>query len=234
MHEPDKSVTPWAPKPPALHHAVLFDFDGVLVRGSNEAYYPVYHAAFDSVGYRLSEADERALILRYWSWPSMHFFQHLFADDPERARRATEMYQETLFTPTFFDAVQVHPGVNPMLERLRRRGLLLGIVSGANGELLRRLLDHHGLASHFGPVLSGYDFEPRHQKPSPHMLLQACGALGCAPSRALYVGDTDSDLEAARRAGMPFCAVLTGNLTRPAAESLEADWIVEGAQDLEQ
>ncbi len=58
--------------------AVLFDFDGVLVRGSNEAYFPVYHAAFESVGYQLDAEQERALILRYWSWPSMHFFQHLF------------------------------------------------------------------------------------------------------------------------------------------------------------
>ncbi|MBI2942878.1 MAG: HAD family hydrolase [Candidatus Wallbacteria bacterium] len=229
-----EAVTAIAPASSGPREAVLFDFDGVIVTGSNEAYFPVYHAAFVSVGYRLSPEEERALVLRYWSWPSMHFFQHLFEEDPERARRATDAYREALFTREFFDALRVHPELDAMLGRLQGRGLRLGIVSGASGEMLRRILEHYGLARHFGPVLSGYDFEPQHQKPSPHMLLEACAALGCRPENALYVGDTDSDLEAARRARMPFCAVLTGNLTLQGAKSLGADWVIPGVEALEQ
>ena len=38
-------------------------------------------------------------------------------------------------------------------------------------------------------------------KPSPHVLLQALTALGCTPSQAVVIGDSDSDMVAAIAAG---------------------------------
>jgi FMN phosphatase YigB (HAD superfamily) len=42
------------------------------------------------------------------------------------------------------------------------------------------------------------------RKPAPGMLLAACATFDVSPSQAIYVGDADSDAEAAERAGMAF------------------------------
>lgn len=42
------------------------------------------------------------------------------------------------------------------------------------------------------------------RKPEPGLLLRHLAHFGVAPAEALFVGDLDSDAEAARRAGIPF------------------------------
>ena len=42
------------------------------------------------------------------------------------------------------------------------------------------------------------------RKPSPKMLLQACELFKILPKRAVFIGDSDSDMQAARNADMPF------------------------------
>lgn len=46
--------------------------------------------------------------------------------------------------------------------------------------------------------------EPGWRKPQPGMLLAACEALGVSPEEAFYVGDMETDAEAAAAAGVSF------------------------------
>jgi phosphoglycolate phosphatase len=52
----------------------------------------------------------------------------------------------------------------------------------------------------FAAVLGHSEAHPK--KPDPAMLLAAAAALGAAPTRCVYVGDTAVDVEAALAAGM--------------------------------
>jgi HAD superfamily hydrolase (TIGR01549 family) len=97
------------------------------------------------------------------------------------------------------------PGLRPALQRLRRRGLRLGVVSNilyeppeAAHALLRRL----GEGKLFDAVVLSSDGVDA--KPAPRILGRAAGALGVAPSDLLHVGDSTADLLAARRAGVAF------------------------------
>ncbi len=58
-------------------------------------------------------------------------------------------------------------------------------------------------------VLFGGDSLPR-RKPDPDQLLAACEALGIEPAQAVYVGDDERDIIAARAAGMPSIVALWG------------------------
>jgi phosphoglycolate phosphatase len=76
-------------------------------------------------------------------------------------------------------------------------------VCSLNAEAACRIaLESHGLDGHVEAVV-GRDTVGQ-EKPHPAPLLEAVERLGAEPGRTLFVGDSDSDAEAARRAGLPF------------------------------
>ena len=69
-------------------------------------------------------------------------------------------------------------------------------------------------------------------KPDPTGLLRAVGALGTPKERCLYVGDSLTDAETARRAGVRFAAVLSGVTKREAFAEYEPTMVLESAGEL--
>jgi len=103
------------------------------------------------------------------------------------------------FAPVYVGALrfEVLPGVVASLDRLRALGLELAVV--ANWDLtLHERLEQLGLRRYFSTVVHAA------RKPAPDGLLLALDELGVDPARALYVGDSDADEQAARAAGMQF------------------------------
>src|SRR5690625_2638283 len=68
------------------------------------------------------------------------------------------------------------------------------------------------------PISSAQDVESA--KPDPDLVHTALDAAGVPAERAVFVGDTVWDVEAAERAGVPAVGVLTGGIS--AAELTEA------------
>jgi len=102
---------------------------------------------------------------------------------------------------------RVFAGLAQTLDTLKRAGLLLGIVSGARAEVLE-LLREDDILDRFDAVVLGDDVAQR--KPDPEGLLKCLAKLGIAADQAIYVGDTQVDIQASRAAGMHAVAVLSG------------------------
>lgn len=105
---------------------------------------------------------------------------------------------------------RLFPGMAELLDALEARGLPWGVVTNKFERLARPVLDGLGLAGRARVVVGG-DTCPR-PKPFPDPLLHAAAALGVAPGRALYVGDDERDVQAARAAGMPVVVAGYGYL----------------------
>jgi HAD superfamily hydrolase (TIGR01549 family) len=88
------------------------------------------------------------------------------------------------------------------VDGLTEVDLPLGVVSNNQTRIVEDVLAHHGLADVFGtvrarePTLASLD----RKKPAADFLTDAMADLGI--ERPLYVGDSESDVEAARRAGV--------------------------------
>jgi phosphoglycolate phosphatase-like HAD superfamily hydrolase len=93
----------------------------------------------------------------------------------------------------------VLPGTIGALERLQALGLTLAVVGNWDFSL-HAWLAGHGLASYFAVVV------PAAGKPEPDGILRALDLIGVRPERALHIGDTDADEQAARAAGVQFLA----------------------------
>lgn len=113
--------------------------------------------------------------------------------------------------------VEPMPGARAALDRLRTAGLPVAVVSNQSGIgrglVTRERVDavNHRVEELLGPFVGFFlcphapadDCECR--KPKPKLLLDAACALGVDPEQCAYVGDKDSDVQAARNAGaMPI------------------------------
>ncbi len=116
------------------------------------------------------------------------------------------------------DATVLYPEVPEVVASLRRDGLLLGVVTTKYARRVEAILDRAGLRSELSAIVGSDGVAAA--KPDPAGLLAALAALAVAPDEALFVGDSVVDGEAARRAGVPFVAVLSGPTPRPELEAL--------------
>ncbi len=98
----------------------------------------------------------------------------------------------------------LYPGVRKGLDYLREAGYALGCVTNKAARFTEPLLRDLGIADYFGLILSG-DSLPR-KKPDPLPLRHAAAHFGVTPEASLMIGDSISDVKAARAAGFHiFC-----------------------------
>ena len=116
------------------------------------------------------------------------------------------------------------PGLVDCLDRLRREGFALAIVTNKATRFVRPHLEHAGIADRFDVIIGGDDLPAR--KPDAGPLLHVAAAFHIAPSRLLMVGDSANDVVAARAAGCPVLVVPHGYREGRPVQDLDADGIV--------
>lgn len=103
----------------------------------------------------------------------------------------------------------LYDSVPGMVGVLRQRGESLAIVSTKFRYRIEKILKRYELGGQFDVIVGGEDVAEH--KPDPAGLLLALARIGARPDEAVYVGDHVVDAEAAKRAGVPFIAVLSGS-----------------------
>src|SRR5690606_28728990 len=106
---------------------------------------------------------------------------------------------------------ELMPGAAEVVAQLHVSGIPLALVTNKPQLAARSVLLHFHLAERFSVIVGGDAVE--RGKPSPDPLLFALEQLGVAPADALMVGDSVSDVAAARAAGVPVI-VVRGGYTR--------------------
>jgi len=205
--------------------AVLFDVDGTLV-DSNFHHVLAWHHAFLDVGEEVPCWQILGLIGRS-------------GDDLVSALLGDELadkhgsHVKKLHTTYFLDtAAQVRrlPGARELLEAIAARGWRSVLATSAGEkelEVLRNALDSEDLID---AVTSSADAE--RAKPHPDIVAIALERVDATPSDAIFVGDAVWDVKAARRAGVPAAAVLSGGTSREALEDAGAAAVYDGPLDL--
>lgn len=102
----------------------------------------------------------------------------------------------------------LYPGVREGLDYLRAAGYQLGCVTNKAEQFTLPLLKDLGIRDYFAIVVSGDTLE--HRKPHPAPLLHAAEFFNVEPGQALMVGDSISDVKAARAAGFKIVCVPYG------------------------
>ena len=127
--------------------------------------------------------------------------------DPALFERAYTLYQKHYAACVSLQS-RPFPGVVEGLEQLKSMGFDLACITNKAKVFTDPLLRDLRLQQYFGLVLSG-DSLPR-KKPDPLPLQHACAHFGIRPDQGVLVGDSRSDVQAARAAQMPVICVTYG------------------------
>ncbi|WP_250655356.1 phosphoglycolate phosphatase [Alkalimarinus coralli] len=100
----------------------------------------------------------------------------------------------------------LYPGVIEILNKLAADECILAIVTNKPGRFTEQLLDKLGI--HFNYVISGDTLE--NKKPAPDQLVYCMQEANCSAAESVMIGDSKSDVMAARTAGVPVICVSYG------------------------
>jgi phosphoglycolate phosphatase len=128
------------------------------------------------------------------------------------------------------DKTLVYSSVPTVIGALIDKGLHLGLVSTKFRYRIQTILRRDSLLEPFDVIVGGEDVT-RH-KPDPEGLLLAIEKLGTSLQSSVYVGDSVTDAETARRAGVSFVAVLTGVTPAEAFADYPVDRIIADLSEL--
>ena len=106
------------------------------------------------------------------------------------------------------DTTKPYDGITEILQELKMRGCKMAVVSN------KMMAATQELVAHFFPeievAIGENEVEGIRKKPAPDMVFEALNRLGAEAESAVYIGDSDVDIQTAKNAGVPCISVLWG------------------------
>ncbi len=129
--------------------------------------------------------------------------------EPDEAlyARALPLF-EAMYRDNTSKRSRLYPGVREALDFLRSTGVRMGCVTNKASQFTLPLLQDLGVRDYFETVICGDMVERK--KPDPMALLLAAEQLGTRPPASLMIGDSMSDVNAARAAGFSIVCMSYG------------------------
>jgi phosphoglycolate phosphatase len=186
---------------------VLFDLDGTLV-DSIGCYWIAFDGGMSKFGLGPVSHERLAGYLDNGARMDQMFadlFPHLDAATVQACRAEVR----NIYLKLEQERVVLFPGARELLAGLKSRGVKTGVATGrmSAGDNKYRELRRFGIDHLIDVVVTGADAKP---KPAPDTVSQCVRRLGLVPPECVFVGDSASDIVAARAAGLAAFAVTTG------------------------
>ena len=210
------------------YKAIVFDLDGTLLNTLEDLKDAVNFAL------RQKQMPERSLE------EIRNFVGNGIANLLKRSVPAGTGDQETAEALAIFreyygahcqDKTKPYDGIMELLAEIKKSGIRTAVVSNKADFAVKELIPFY-----FGdsiPVAMGEnEAEGIPKKPAPDMVWKALEELGCSREEAVYIGDSDVDVQTAKNSGLDFIGVSWGFRGREFLEKQGADVIVDKPEEI--
>jgi HAD superfamily hydrolase (TIGR01549 family) len=187
-----------------LIEAVIFDVDGTLV-DTVDQHAAAWQRTFAHFGHNIDFDAIRSQIGKGGDQLMPVF---LPKEEVERRGKEIEKYRLELFKRDYLPRVRGFPQVRELFERIVADGKRIALASSAKGEELEAYKKAAGITDLVDEETSSDDAE--RSKPHPDIFEAALARLKLPPQRAVVVGDSPYDAEAAGKAGLKTIGLLCG------------------------
>jgi phosphoglycolate phosphatase len=207
--------------------AYLFDLDGTLVDTAPDIgaalNYSLREAGLDSVPEQLT---------RHWIGHGSRTLIQKALDNQNAQQDPEPLLKNFIhyYSKNIANSSQPYPDVIKCLDLLTMRGARLGVVTNKLTELTLRVLEALDLKKYFDTIICG-DTTPN-PKPSPDPIEKALGELKLMHSECLFVGDSDTDVRAAKAAGIKVVCMKDGYNHGKDVSTLDCDGVITSFLEL--
>ncbi len=214
-----------------LPRLVMFDLDGTLIDSV-----PDLAAAVDQMLIQLNRPTAGAEQVRTWVGNGVRVLvRRALAGSIDHAAVNEEDTEQALaiFMELYADnhsLSKLYPGVRETLKWLKSQGIEMALITNKPERFVGPLLDEMRIGRYFRWIIGG-DTLPQ-QKPDPAALNVVMQMAEVSPGEAVFVGDSRSDVQAAKAAGVVCVALSYGyNHGRPIAEE-EPALVIDDLREL--
>ena len=211
---------------------VLFDLDGTLIDTAPDLAWSI-NATLQELGLPICGETR----IRGWIGSGIEGVMKRALTNDINGQPEPALYAKALsiFMDIYFDNVckrsRIYPGVKEALAYLQEGDYKIACVTNKTSRFTDKLLKSIGLYDEFGIIVSGDTLPVK--KPDPQPLLHAAAHFSIDAGAALMVGDSVTDINAARAAGFKILCVPYGyNMGRDIYD-LKPDAVVETLAELE-
>lgn len=212
----------------AAFKGVIFDLDGTLLN-------TIWDLS-DSVNAMLEQFGFPTHSYEVYKQKIGHGFRNLVEVSlpPEKADEA--MIDRGLkcflaeYDRRYHNKTAPYDGVRTLLEDLSRSGVLLAVNSNKRNDYTRTLID-----GFFGDLSLTAVFGERPgvpKKPDPATALEIAEMMNAAPAEVAYVGDSNTDIQTGKNAGMTTIGVSWGFRGRAELEQSGSDFVVDRPEQI--
>ncbi|RDU35638.1 HAD family hydrolase [Neobacillus piezotolerans] len=173
--------------------AIIFDFDGTLADTLPICYFAFQKVFKEYDGLDLTPDQIKAMFGPSETGIIRENLLHKSHDD------AIELFYET-YSQKHDELVEKNEEIASLLKQLKSKGHKLGIVTGKAKRSLDISLHRLGMEGMFDAEITGDDVE--FPKPHPEGIHKALAELGVSTAEAIFLGDSDADILAGKKANV--------------------------------
>jgi HAD superfamily hydrolase (TIGR01509 family) len=202
---------------------VIFDMDGTLTRTNELIFESFNHVAEKYTGKRLTPKE----IIDLFGPPEEGGLAKVVGTKAvdEAMDELCEYYQSH-----HTRLAALHPGVDEILDYLKKRGVKLAIFTGKGKRTARITLRELDIAHYFDFVVSGSDVV--NHKPHHEGIMKVIERFALAPDDVLMVGDALGDVTASRAAGVRVAAVVWDAYDKERVLQANADYVFHSVGEM--
>lgn len=174
--------------------AILFDLDGTLIDSPDliiRCYEEALRVHTNHVPTELEKTNVLGMTL------TKAFDKH--AKNEKHLEDMIATFRDYSYANTL-KMLKPHKNVQNVIQYLRNKEYLVGIVTSKNLENVLENLEQFGLSNSFDCIVTSND--TINHKPDPEPLLYALSKLNVKPEDAIYIGDHENDIKAGNNANM--------------------------------
>ena len=208
------------------YQAVLFDMDGTVLDTLDDLYDSINHSLAEFSLPRVSREHVRQCLGN----GAAYLVKHCVPADCGAALEAEVLaFYKPWYEEHCNDHTAPYAGIPELLRRMKGQGILTAVVSNKPDGAVEKLADDlfPGCFDYTAGEKDGI-----RRKPAPDMLEAALKYLNVAKEDAVYIGDSEVDLETAKNTGLPCISVLWGFRDRDFLVSHGATTFAEKAEDI--
>ena len=212
--------------------AVIFDLDGTLI-DSIDIYFSIVENALERLGL---PPVPRSKILAAAESEDFKWELVLPQDVLDRRENIIDEAWAVIneIAPQMFaEDLDIIAGADDIVKKIAAKGLKIGLVTSTQKHYLETKmvpLKNTGADKLIEIAITSDDVIKR--KPAPDPLLACARQLELRPASCVYIGDTTTDMQSGKAAGMKTVGVLTGFDDYDALKKEEPDAIIDSVADL--